>query len=169
MICRNTIQWKVCVCSLDSSLLACWLLHFMKVAPSCLSPFAIWCSHTWCFGVLSKLCLTVVRLLLAVVQLLSHVQLFTTAWTAARQASLSITLSLSLLKLKSIESMMPSNHLILWHPPSPLTLSFFQHQGLFQFINSYIIFHCKIHHELFTHSLVDGFCSSFQIFLAITN
>ena len=44
---------------------------------------------------------------------LSHVQLFVTPWTAALQASLSITNSWSLLKLMSIESVMPSNHLIL--------------------------------------------------------
>ena len=50
------------------------------------------------------------------VQSLSHVWLFVTPWTAARQASLSITNSQSLLKLMSIESVMPSNHLILCHP-----------------------------------------------------
>ena len=50
------------------------------------------------------------------VQSLSHVQLFATPWTAAHQASLSITSSWSLLKLMSIESVMPSNHLILCHP-----------------------------------------------------
>ena len=50
------------------------------------------------------------------VQSLSHLQLFVTPWTAARQASLSITNSQSLLKLMSIESVMPSNHLILYHP-----------------------------------------------------
>ena len=50
------------------------------------------------------------------VQLLSRVRLFATPWTAARQASLSITNSQSLLKLMSIESVMPSNHLILCHP-----------------------------------------------------
>ena len=50
------------------------------------------------------------------VQLLSWVKLFATPWTAARQASLSITNSWSLLKLMSIESVMPSNHLILCHP-----------------------------------------------------
>ena len=49
------------------------------------------------------------------VQSLSHVWLFGTPWTAARQASLSIT-SWSLLKLMSIESVMPSNHLILCRP-----------------------------------------------------
>ena len=48
-----------------------------------------------------------------VVQLLSHVRLFVTPWTAAHQASLSFTISQSLLKLMSIESVMPSNHLIL--------------------------------------------------------
>ena len=50
------------------------------------------------------------------VQSLSRVWLFVTAWTAARQASLSIINSQSLLKLMSIESVMPSNHLILCHP-----------------------------------------------------
>ena len=50
------------------------------------------------------------------VQSLSRVQLFATPWTAARQASLSITNCQSLLKLISIESVMPSNHLILCHP-----------------------------------------------------
>ena len=50
------------------------------------------------------------------VQSLSCVRLFVTPWTAACQASLSITNSWSLLKLMSIESVMPSNHLILCHP-----------------------------------------------------
>ena len=50
------------------------------------------------------------------VQSLSRVQLFVTPWTAARQASLSITNSWSWLKLMSIESVMPSNHLILCCP-----------------------------------------------------
>ena len=54
--------------------------------------------------------------LLVVVQSLSHVQLFATPWTAACQASLSIANSQSLLKLMSIESVMPSSHLILCHP-----------------------------------------------------
>ena len=50
------------------------------------------------------------------VQSLSHVRLFATPWTAAHQASLSITNSLGLFKLMSIELVMPSNHLILCHP-----------------------------------------------------
>ena len=55
----------------------------------------------------------VVSLEFSSVQLLSHVQLLTTLWTAPRQASLSITNSQSLLKLMSFESMTPSNYLIL--------------------------------------------------------
>ena len=51
-----------------------------------------------------------------IVQLLSHVQLFVTPWTAARQDSLSFTISQSLLKLMFIESMMPFNHLIFCRP-----------------------------------------------------
>ena len=50
------------------------------------------------------------------VQFLSHIRLFVTPWTAACQASQSITNSQHLLKLMSIESVMPSNHLILCHP-----------------------------------------------------
>ena len=52
----------------------------------------------------------------SLVQLLSHVQLFVTPGSVARQASLSITNSRSLLKLMSIKSVMPSNHFILCHP-----------------------------------------------------
>ena len=51
-----------------------------------------------------------------VVQSLSHVQLFVTPWTAACQPSLFITNSWSLLKLRSVESVMPSNYLILCRP-----------------------------------------------------
>ena len=51
-----------------------------------------------------------------VVQPLSHVRLFVTPWTAAHQSSLSFTTSQSLLKLMSIESVMPSSHLILCRP-----------------------------------------------------
>ena len=60
----------------------------------------------------------------AVVQSLSHVQLFETPWTAAHQASLSFTIAQSLLKLMSIESVMPFNHLLLCHPFSSNLQSF---------------------------------------------
>ena len=70
------------------------------------------------------------------VQSLSHVQLFATPWTAAHQASLSITNSQSLLKLMSIKLVMPSNHLIPFHPLLLPPSIFNQHQGLFQWVNS---------------------------------
>ena len=54
--------------------------------------------------------------IIVVIQSLNRVQLFVTLWTTAHQASLSFTTSQSLLKLMSIESVMPSSHLILCHP-----------------------------------------------------
>ena len=56
------------------------------------------------------------KLAYTLVQFFNSIQLFVTPWTAAHQASLSITNSRSLLKLMSIESLMPSNPLILYHP-----------------------------------------------------
>ena len=69
------------------------------------------------------------------VQSLSHDRLFATPSTAACQAFLSITNSQSLLKLMSIASVMPSNHLIL-SSPSPPAFNLSQHQGLFQGVSS---------------------------------
>ena len=68
------------------------------------------------------------------VQSLNHVQLFATPWTAACQASLSITNSQSLLKPVSIESVMPSNHLILCRPllllpPNPPSIRVFSNES----------------------------------------
>ena len=54
--------------------------------------------------------------ILSSVQLLSSIRLFVTPWTAAHQATLSITNSWSLFKFMSIKSVIPSNHLILCHP-----------------------------------------------------
>ena len=62
------------------------------------------------------LLLTTVSKALSQVQSLSCVRLFVNPWTAARQSSLSITISWRLLKLMSFESVMPSSHLILCHP-----------------------------------------------------
>ena len=64
----------------------------------------------------NPLCLLSLKFVAVVVQSLSHVQLFVTPWTAARQASLSFTISRSMLKLRSIELVMQSNHLILCRP-----------------------------------------------------
>ena len=63
-----------------------------------------------------KICSTLLIIQFSSVQSPSHVQHFATPWTAARQASLSITNSRNLPKLMFIESVMPSNHLILCHP-----------------------------------------------------
>ena len=73
--------------------------------------------------------------LFVVFQSPSHVQLFAAPWTAARYASLSFTISWSVFKLISIESVMPSNHLIL-SPHSPPALNLFQHHGPFQWVSS---------------------------------
>ena len=70
-----------------------------------------------------------------VVQSLSHTQLFATLRTAARQASESFTTFQSLLKLMSVESVMPSNHSSS-ASPSPSTFNLSQHQGLFQWVSS---------------------------------
>ena len=70
------------------------------------------------------------------VQSLSCVWLFATPWTAAHQASLSIKNSQSLLKLMSIESVVPFNHLILCHPFLPPAFNLSQHQGLLKWISS---------------------------------
>ena len=59
---------------------------------------------------------TLLKLMFAVVQWPSHLWLFVTPWTAARQASLSLTISWSLPKFMSIASVMSSSHLILWCP-----------------------------------------------------
>ena len=69
------------------------------------------------------------------IQYSSHVQLFGTLRTASHQASLSITVSQSLPKFMSIESVMPSSHLIL-SPSSPSVFSLSQHQGLFHSCSS---------------------------------
>ena len=82
----------------------------------------------WCF--VSNLIIT-----LSSVQSLSRVRLFSTPWITALQASLSITNSWSLLKLMSIESVMPSSHLILCHPlpllpPTPPSIRVFSNESI---------------------------------------
>ena len=76
-------------------------------------------------------CFTHMQSLVRLVQSLSHIRLFGTPWTAARQASLSITNSWSLLKLVYClgDAIQPSHPL---SSPSPPTLNFSQHQGIFQ-------------------------------------
>jgi len=73
------------------------------------------------------------------VQSLPLVRLVATPWTTARPASLSITNSRSLLKPMSIESVIPSYHLILWHPFLLLPSVFPSYQGLFQWLSALCI------------------------------
>ena len=75
-------------------------------------------------------------LFVVVVQWLSHVRLFVTPWTAAHQAPVSSTISWSLLKFMSVESVMPSNHLILCHPLLLFAFNLCHHQGFFQWVSS---------------------------------
>ena len=76
------------------------------------------------------------RCLISSVQLLSRVRLFATPWITACHASLSITNSRSSLRLTSIESVMPSRHLILCRPLLLLPPNPSQYQSLFQWVNS---------------------------------
>ena len=103
------------------------------------------------------------------VQSLSCVPLFATPWTAAHQASLSITSSWSLLKLMSIKSVMPSNCLILYHPLLLPPSVFSKHQGLFQWVCSLHqvakVFEFQVQHQSFqwifrTDFLQDGLVGS---------
>ena len=82
--------------------------------------------------------------------------LFAAPWTAACQASLSFTISQSLLKLMSTELVMPSNHLILLSP-SPLTFNLSQHYSLFQWIgSSYLV--AKVLEFQPQHQILRLFC-----------
>ena len=95
-------------------------ISWKRVYGTCLEASFAWHTHYFYFSS---------------VQSLSHVQLFVTPWTAAHQASLSITNSRSLLKLRSIKSVIPSNHLILCHPllllpPIPPSIRVFSNESL---------------------------------------
>ena len=90
------------------------------------------------------------------VQSLSHVRLFATPWIAAHQASLSITNSRSSLRLTSIESVMPSSHLILCRPlfllPLPASESFPDHSYEFFYIPFFLPLLGFIHILTWRHS-----------------
>ena len=95
------------------------LIHVSLGSVSCICFFLLQCKS----------------LLMVVLFSQSHVLLFETPWTAARRTSLSFTVSQSLFKLMPIESVMPSNHLILCHPllllPSVFpSISFFSNESV---------------------------------------
>ena len=116
-------QWSAVCWGMEYSSRICW--KFLEGFPQFFSSFkfrswmASWRKGTWGTGDESELWnWNGLRGLPVVVQSLSHALLFATPWTAACQASLSITNSWSLLKLMSIELVMPSNHLIESEIPS---------------------------------------------------
>ena len=119
-------------CSADSSLYFLWKTqsppHHLLFPPSQLEK-AIEGHHVTWRKV--SICKHTPWIAQVVIQSLSHVLFFTTPWTAASQASLSFTISQSLLKCMSIiESVMPSDHLVL-SSPSPPAFNLSQHQRLF--------------------------------------
>ena len=89
---------------------------------TCVSCIGKWILYHWAtreacdYWLIWQAIIFVLNIIIFVVQSLSHVWLFATPWTAARQASLSFTFSWNLLKLMLTESVMPSNHLILGCP-----------------------------------------------------
>ena len=101
MIC----SWSVCRNIIDSCMFILYATILMSSFISSKTPFCCLLGLVW-FGFGSTV----------VVQSLSHVRVLVTPWTAARQASLSLIISQSLLKFMSIASVMPSNRLILWCP-----------------------------------------------------
>ena len=105
-------QICVCVCVYSS----CWLA---KVVSFLFSSF-VSCMDCTCFLQVCSLSFPsegFLKIIVVVVQLLSHVRFFATPWTAARQAPLSFAVSRSLLKFMSIDLVMLSNRLILYLPP----------------------------------------------------
>ena len=108
------------------------LASIFQAVSTCNSQFK--CQKKWLANYILKLFIVFWNNQFCSVQSLSRVRLFATSWIAARQASLSITNSRSLLKLMSIESVMPSNHLILCRPllllpPVPPSIRVFSNES----------------------------------------
>ena len=107
-----------------ASLIALWRYYIFYKLKVCGNPASSKSICTICPTTLFTACLSITFWLPSFVQPLSRVWLYVTPWTAAHQASLSFTISQSLLNFMSIVSMMPSNHLILCHPLSSCLQSF---------------------------------------------
>ena len=122
----------------DQSLAGTWGMYVRRLV--------LWVGTRWCRHWSSRECTKSERITIlkwgskrkgvSSVQSLSSVRLFETPWTAARQASLSITNSRSSLRLMSIELVMPSKPSHPLSSPSPPAFNLPQHQGLFQWVSS---------------------------------
>ena len=121
----NFTSVSVFFCPLGWKRMAC-------VASGWVFPFSHLQGYSWLELSISQVTLRWV----VVVQSVICVWLYATPWTAAHQTSLSFTISQSLLRLMSIESVMPSNHLILCHHTLPPAFNLAQHLGLFQWVSS---------------------------------
>ena len=114
----NTFNWRGCLSPIVYFYFLCHRLIAHRSVDSFLDlllcPIDL-CVH-FLFVCQHNAILIILVSFVVVIQSLSHIWLFATPWTAAHQTSLSFTISLSLLRLLSIESEMPSNHLILCHP-----------------------------------------------------
>ena len=118
---KSKLSWKIIWNSLIK--LTCWMR-------TCDLKAHIAFSKKW----ISKIAIGKSKIPFSLVQSLSCVRLFATPWIAARQASLSITISQSSLRLTSIKSVMPSSHLILCHPllllpPIPPSIRVFSNES----------------------------------------
>ena len=119
------VYWSVVnlQCYVSFKCIAKWFSYYIYICsfPYVIIRFEYSClCHTvgpCCLSILGTvLYISIFCIIVVVVQSLSHVQLFVTLWTPACQTSLSFTISQSLLKLMSTDSVIPSNHLILCHP-----------------------------------------------------
>ena len=103
-----------------------WLFYIYNTSEIELDTFQVLYSHMWLMAANSGRCRCLNSCLVntsaSVVHSFRRVQLFATPWTVARRASLSFTISRSLLKLMSIESVMSSSHLMLCCPPLPASV-----------------------------------------------
>ena len=123
---RGLYSWNNASCLIWGPSVPCWMLitppGYLPVHTHARAQKSVWMSGWFIYTQQF------------VVQSLSHVWLFATPWTTTHQASLSFTISQSLLKLMSIGLVMPSNHLMLCQSPSPPAFTLSHHQGLFQLV-----------------------------------
>ena len=110
LLCTSVCVWHFLLKSLTTISISSWNLPSV---PQAYSSSCLWHSY---LCILQYLKPDANPKIVVFIQLFSHVWLFLTPWTAAHQASLFFAISRSLLKLMSIESVMPSNHLILCRP-----------------------------------------------------